>query len=671
MTKKEKRGTGNFAPAPIASLIVPASTELVLDESSTYKSIKHDKMKLAQEYEQQRTLYEQQRDLTPADREWFAKVTREGTAADKCSSLALAIQEAPFYGVPHLIRLGELAANPNASHHEMMMALERLSDVFSQVLLPTGRQLYYLEKRPESTNQAQLLTWYVEDAIKAEFFKLLQALEKALKSTIAHNREVAARLLYSILLHNPHEQASNTLALLVNKLGDPERKLASRISYYLEEVIKKHPQQTMAVVQAVLDLCSKPQVPEKALYYAITFLSQVRFSRKHLQVPEKIFLAYCAFFKKYLVPGLLAFEKEKRLARKKKGGDLTAGEEQKLQERIIPRIGKPLLTGINRALPFVENVAVLKELHDPLVKLASQGNLNAALPSLSLLHSVCHASSDMSSFFTTFLRNTLCDGNISKLPHIASPLLVLLQKVFQTEQKATRNKYAGALLKLLTQLALLVESRFGAALLIVVGGAIKAQPGLLPMISMPCESAEDDSDTLYELVLLAKHPNPLVSEIARCILKGEWDSPLFNRKPLNELEPGCIIDGFVQWRKPHKLFNVVSTPEFDFLTNLRTIMEANRPKRRAKDNVRKRTKKNKTEDDKAQKDEGDDSEGSFDFGKASGDDDGEFFDEDEEMLMDGGEDSGFEDDGEDAIFLEANDDYNNEDFISQGESDDE
>lgn len=656
---KEKKAEPKSSPSSF--LIVPVTTELVLDDTVSQKPFKHDKNELAESYEQQRALYEHQRDLTPADREWFQKVTREGTAADKCSSLALTIQEAPFYGLPHLIKLGEMAANPKASHHECMMTLERLVDIFAQVLLPSSRRLFYLENRPASSDQAQLLTWYLEDAIKGEFFKMLQTLEKALKSTITHNRELSSRLLYSVLLYNPYEQASNTLTLLVNKLGDPERKLASRISYYLEEIIKKHPQQTIAVIQAVLDLCAKPQVPEKALYYAITFLSQVRFSRKHLQVPVKVFVAYCAFFKKYLVPGLLAFEKEKRLARKKKRGDLTAEEEQKLQERIIPRIGKPLLTGINRALPFVEDVAVLKELHDPLVKLASQGNLNAALPSLSLLHSVCLSSNEMSSFFTTLLKITLCDANVSKLAHIASPLMVLLQKVLQAEQTASRNKYAGVLLKRLCQLALLVESRFGAALLVVVGNAIKAQPGLLPMILMPCESQEDESDTLYELVLLSKHPNPLMSQLAECILNGEWESPLFTRRPLDELEPGCIIDGFVQWRKPHKLLNISTTPEFDFLIKLHSVMEANRPKRRAKDNVRKRTKKSKSE---AAEEKGDNSasDGSFKFEEDS---EGEFFDEDEEAFLEGEEDfSGNDDEGEDAIFLEAKDD-----FISAAEDD--
>lgn len=669
----EKRKVSEKRREETAVLLVPVSTDLHLDDTTSNKPVKHDKDSISQLYDQQFSLYDQQRDLTSADREWFKKVSKEGTAADKCSSLALAIQEAPLYSLPHVRRLGEMAANPNASHHESMMALERLVDVFSQVLLPPNRRLYYLENRPASTKQAELLTWYVEDVIKSELFKMLQTLEKALKSTIAHNREVSARLLYSLLLHNPHEQASNTLALLVNKLGDPERKLASRISYYLEEVIKKHPQQTMPAIQAVLNLCSNPQVPEKALYYAVTFLSQVRFSRKHLQIPEKVFVAYCAFFKKYLVPGLLAFEKEKRLARKKKGHDLTPEEEQKLQERVIPRIGKPLLTGINRALPFVGNVAVLKELHDPLVKLASQGNLNAALPSLSLLHNVCHASNDMSSFFPTLLKITLCDGNISKLAHVASPLMVLLKKVLHTEQVASRNKYAGALLKRLCQLALLGESRFGAALLIIVGGAIRAQPGLLPMISMPCESADDENDTLYELVILAKHPNPLISQLTRCILEGEWDSPLLTRKPLDELLPGSIIEGFVQWRKPHQLLNVQATPEFDFLDDLRPIMEANRPKRRAKDNVRKRTKKTKTEEDGEEgkdEDASDSGEDALFADDASSDED--VFDEDEETFMEGG-DEDFDDDDDDAeVQFFGDDGYfaSGGDFVSGEDSDD-
>ena len=454
------------------------------------------------------------------------------------------------------------------------------------------RKLFYFEQRPRTDDQTLLLQWYLEDGIKAEYFKFLQAIEHALKSTITHTREQACRFLFNVVRKNPHEQTANVLSLLANKLGDSERKLASRISFYLEEIIKKNHEMALPIIDAVLTLCSSPQLSEKTLYYSLTFLSQLRFSQKNRDVPEKVFLAYCGFFKKFLIPSLLAFEKEKRLVRKKKGVKLGEEEELKLQERLIPRASKPLLTGINRALPFVKNASILKEMETPLVQLASQGNLHAALPSLSLLYNLSQSSNDPSTFFATLLNVTLSDKEIAKIPHVISPLFVLLQRVFDSERSASRNKYSGILIKRLCQIALFSETRIAAGILILCGMNLKNQSGLLPMITMPSDSETGD-DTLYELVLLAQHPSPLVAKLAEAILEFDWGNKLFTRNPIEELEGGAIIDAFVQWRRPHRLQGKEAgvVPEFEFLESLRGLMEANRPKRRQKDNKRKRVKK--------------------------------------------------------------------------------
>jgi ribosome biogenesis protein MAK21 len=619
--KKSKKATkeGNEKEnrrSPVI-LMIPASSELELDDSTKPASSTADsnsKIPIQALYKQQCQLYESQKEMSAADRDWFTKVTTEGTANDKCSALALAVQEAPFYSLEHLETLGRTVSgtvnNKKISHHEVLIAMERLADLYEQVLMPKRkRKLFYFEQRPRTEDQTLLLKWYFEDVIKTEYFKFLQAIELALKSTIVHNRELSCRFLFKVIQKNPHEQTGNVLSLLVNKLGDTERKLASRISFYLEEIIKKNPEITSAIIDAVLTLCASPQIPEKALYYSLTFLSQIRFSQKHREVPEKVFAAYCSFFKSLLVPSLLAFEKEKRLAIKKKGSELGEEQELKLQERLIPRASKPLLTGINRALPFVKNAAILKDMEKSLVQLASQGNLHAALPSQSLLYNLSLSSNDPSSFFSTLLNVTLSDKNISKLPHIVSPLFVLLQKVFDSERTASRNKYSGCLIKRLCQIALVCETRISAGILILCGTNLKKQPGLHPMITMPADGDSGD-DTLYELVLLARHPSSLIAKLAEAILNLDWENNLFTRSPIEELEGGAILHSFVQWKKPHNLEgrDAAVFPEFQFLNTLRELMEASRPKRRQKDNKRKRTKKSKKDDqDDSDREDGADS----------------------------------------------------------------
>jgi ribosome biogenesis protein MAK21 len=63
-------------------------------------------------------------------------------------------------------------------------------------------------------------------------------------------REISIRATHVLLLKKP-EQEQKLLAMLVNKLGDPERSLCAKVEYHLTGLIKAHPNMQMYIAQEV------------------------------------------------------------------------------------------------------------------------------------------------------------------------------------------------------------------------------------------------------------------------------------------------------------------------------------------------------------------------------------------------------------------------------------
>ena len=66
----------------------------------------------------------------------------------------------------------------------------------------------------------------------------------------------------------PHRNAT-LLTLIVNKLGDPERKVASKTSFLLHELLEKHPAMKGVVLDETWRFLKRGNLPVKAQYYAV------------------------------------------------------------------------------------------------------------------------------------------------------------------------------------------------------------------------------------------------------------------------------------------------------------------------------------------------------------------------------------------------------------------
>ena len=135
----------------------------------------------------------------------------------------------------------------------------------------------------------------------------------------------------SELMEKP-EQQDNLLALLVNKLGDLDKKIASKTSYYLICLVQKQSDMKAKVIKQVEKLIFRPNVSERARYYAITFLNQIVLSHKSQDVECANHLIDI-YFKIF----------EILIQTQTKKNDL---------QGIHAKMMTGLLTGVNRAFPF-------------------------------------------------------------------------------------------------------------------------------------------------------------------------------------------------------------------------------------------------------------------------------------------------------------------------------
>ena len=67
---------------------------------------------------------------------------------------------------------------------------------------------------------------------------------------LSYVRIQASTFIFQLLRDKP-EQEQNLLRLLVNKLGDTDRPVASRVSYHLMQLVQAHPQMKNIIINEV------------------------------------------------------------------------------------------------------------------------------------------------------------------------------------------------------------------------------------------------------------------------------------------------------------------------------------------------------------------------------------------------------------------------------------
>ncbi|KAK5628477.1 hypothetical protein RRF57_004192 [Xylaria bambusicola] len=352
-----------------------------------------------------------------SSRKFMSTIMSSGTMSDKVSALTLVIQESPVHNIKAFENLMSLGAK--RSRGTALAALAALVDLLGPgMILPSDRRLRTFtsqlgligtlqkynvttwsvgQELPSRMTKAHLVLWYFEDWLKDAYFKMIQSLEVWCDDEVEYARTKAIDQVFALLRDKP-EQESNLLRLLVNKLGDRDRKIASRSSYLLLQLLTTHPRMKQVVVRSIeQDVIFRPGQNNRAKYYAVNTLNQTILSTKEPELADSLLRVYFGMFLSLLKNGELGHldsalegEPEKKGKNKRKpklpkdSGEKTrvgAGETE-AAEKLVSAI----LTGVNRAVPFSQADQSTLESHlDTLFRITHSSNFNTSIQALMLI----------------------------------------------------------------------------------------------------------------------------------------------------------------------------------------------------------------------------------------------------------------------------------------------
>ena len=446
---------------------------------------------------------------------FYSTVIASGTLSDKISALTLAVQDSPVHNVKALETLIGLAKK--RSRTQAVDVLRALKDLFAQgSLLPADRKLYTFNTQPfliaafantrswttgddlpRSIRHEHLICWAYESWLKETFFEVLKTLEIWCNDELEYSRSRAISYVYELLKEKP-EQEANLLRMLVNKLGDPIKKLASQTSYLLMQLMAAHPAMKETIITSIeAELLFRPGQSLHAKYYAIITLNQTALSQKEQSVAVKLLNVYFSLFSGLLKPSDESKPSTNRGPVRngrhaKHSSTSNPSESENAQEgELRDKLTSATLTGINRAYPYADSSGESLSMHlDALFKITHSANFNTSLQAMLLiqqLSSLHHAAFDR--FYRT-LYESLLDARLVGSSK-QQMYLNLLYRSLKTDVNVRRVK---AFAKRIMQVLTLHQPSFVCGAFFLLKELEKSFPGLGAIIDQAEEHDDVEED---------------------------------------------------------------------------------------------------------------------------------------------------------------------------------
>jgi len=451
---------------------------------------------------------------------FMSTIMSSGTLSDKISALTLSIQESPLHSRKAFESLISLASKK--SRGQAITALGALVDLLvNGTVLPSDRRLKSFNSQPalvasllqdesggwkegqdlpRGLRKLHLIMWEYEDWLKSAFFRIIQLLEVWCSDEIEYSRSRSLDFIFGLLRSKP-EQEANLLRLLVNKLGDRERKIASRASYLILQLLDQHPGMKAVVINAVeQEVLLKPGQSVRAKYYAVNTLNQTILSVKEPGIADSLLRIYFDMFLSLLKGGHLGGlggaespEKPgKKGNRRPKSRDHAAAattQEQETTQKLV----SCLLTGVNRAIPFTASDDYTLEKHlNTLFRITHSSNFNTSVQALMLIQQLASSKHLAIDRFYRTLYESLLDPRLIT----SSKQALYLNLLFRSLKSDVDVRRVKAFVKRLVQIIGLHQPSFACGVLFLISELEGTFPDLHTLLDVP-EEKEDDGEEVY------------------------------------------------------------------------------------------------------------------------------------------------------------------------------
>ncbi|KAJ6036360.1 hypothetical protein N7540_000639 [Penicillium herquei] len=449
---------------------------------------------------------------------FYTSIMTSGTLSDKISALTLAVQESPLHNRKSLETL--IGLGRKRSRAQAVEVLRSLKDMFAQgTLLPSDRRLKAFSNQPSlvaafqgaggrwterdplpgGLQKSHLMMWAFEDFVKEQFFEVLKILETWCNDEIEFSRSRAISYVYELLKEKP-EQEANLLRLLVNKLGDPGKKIASRSSYLLLQLQQTHPLMKPLIIKAVEELLFRPGQSQHAKYYAIITLNQTVLSSKEEAVAMQLLDIYFSLFVTILKPTQLkkptynskSHGKHGNKGSKNKGPAKGEAQDDEMREKLTSGV----LTGVNRAYPFTDADSERLSKHiDTLFRITHSSNFNTSIQALMLIQQITATHQVASDRFYRTLYESLLDPRVTTSSK-QSLYLNLLFKSLKSDLNVRRIK---AFVKRIVQVLGLHQPAFVCGVFYLIRELEKTFPSLSSLFDQPQANDSDDEEVFRDV----------------------------------------------------------------------------------------------------------------------------------------------------------------------------
>ncbi|CAH6779625.1 Cebpz [Phodopus roborovskii] len=443
------------------------------DVVSKYKALAH---KL---YEHEVTLFKNKtNNQKGGSSTWMKAIVSSGTLGDRMAAMILLIQDDAVHTLQFVETLLNLVKK-KGSKQQCLMALDTFKELLITDLLPDSRKLRVFSQHPfhkleelssgnKDSRDRRLILWYYEHQLKHLVAEFVQVLETLSHDSLVTTKTRALVAAHELLCDKPEEEKA-LLVQVVNKLGDPQNKIATKASHLLEVLLRKHPNMKRVVCGEIERLLFRSNISSKAQYYAICFLNQMVLSHEESELANKLITLYFCFFR-------------------------TCIKKKDIESKMLSAI----LTGVNRAYPYSEiGDDKVREQVDTLFKVLHVVNFNTSVQALMLLFQVMNSQQTISDrYYTALYRKMLDPGLVT-----CSKQAMFLNLVYKSLKADIVLRRVKAFMKRLLQVTCTQMPPFICGALYLVSEILKAKPDLRSQLDDHLESDEenfvdvgDDSD---------------------------------------------------------------------------------------------------------------------------------------------------------------------------------
>lgn len=266
------------------------------------------------------------------------------------------------------------------------------------------------------------------------------------------------------------------LSMLVNKLGDPSKMIASKALHHLTEVSLKHPAMCGVIANETEKFLFRNNITEHAQHFALCFLSQLA-PHGNVEVCTKLVNICLSFFKVVVNKGLI---------------------NSKIMQAILLCL-KHSITDVvqeNQKNPGTDCGLMSKDTQDTIYRLIHFANIKVSLQTLALILQIITAigfdSNNSHNRFYNALYKKLLDPELSTCgSKYAALFLHIVHRAIHVDRNKAR---AQAFIKRLLQVSLYLPAPMTCGSLIIISKILRARSELNRIEIYPLVEAKREAD---------------------------------------------------------------------------------------------------------------------------------------------------------------------------------